>query len=114
MQPNQKLIIGGCFKGEITNTAWLISGNGLPQPDPVYYSNAEETDSRIWLHVKNTRYREILVISPDTDVYHIGFPLQSMEKDVIVQINPLNSRQLKFISMRRFLRALTNDPDCLK
>ena len=34
-----------------------------------------------------------------------------MEKDAIVQINPLNSRQLKFISMRRFLQALTNDPD---
>ena len=48
--------------------------------------NAEETDTRIWLHVKQTDFQNILVISPDTDVYN---------KNIIVQVNPMNCRELK-------------------
>ena len=49
---------------------------------------------------KADRVWEILLLSPDTDVYHIGMPLESTHsKKVIVQISPVNSRQLKFLDM---------------
>lgn len=33
------------------------------------------------------------------------------EKDVIVQISPINSRELKLLHLNRLLIALSNDPD---
>ena len=72
--PNQVLYLAGGFDEPIANTTWYVKGNSKPQPDPEYLCNAEETDTRIWVHVKQTDYKKILVLSPDTDTYHIGLP----------------------------------------
>ena len=46
-------------------------------------------NTRVWLCVKHTNSTSIL---PDTDVYHIGIPLQSTyNKHVMVQISCDNS-----------------------
>ena len=46
--------------------------------------NAEETDTRMWLHVKYSSGAKKLGLSPDTDMYYIGLPLISNgSKDVI-------------------------------
>jgi hypothetical protein len=82
-----------------------------PQPDPRYTSNAEETDTRIWVHVRQT---ECAKIPPpqDTDVYHIGLPLVTQSaKDIVVQISPINSRDRKFVSLSALHTALRQDPD---
>ncbi len=53
----QKLILGGCSgsDGPAPDSAWEISTESLvPQPQPVYSSNADEADSRIWRHVAGT------------------------------------------------------------
>ena len=53
-----------------------MEGETLPaQPDPLFASNAEETDTRVWLHAT-----QILILSPDTDVYFIGLPLQCTQE----------------------------------
>ncbi len=110
--PNHKCLIAGAFDGHATNTAWFVQGRGTSQPDPLYACNAEETDTRIWLHVKQTSANRILVISPDTDVYHIGLPLQQNHgKDVIVQISLINARELRLLHMNNLISALQNDPD---
>ena len=62
----------GGFDGDIEDTVWCASSSCPPQPQPFYTNNAEETDTRLWLHVKNTE--RILVKSPKTDIYHIGLP----------------------------------------
>ena len=74
------LLLAGCFDGDITDTAWFITQDSTPQPNPVYICNAEETDTRIWLHCRQSECEKILVLSPDTDIYHIGLPLQSGAK----------------------------------
>lgn len=77
-----------------------------------YTSNAEETDTRMWLHAKKAPFRNILIISPDTDSYHIGMPLVFMpEKDIIVQLNKMSSKDLQFFYLTSFIKAINNDPD---
>ena len=46
------LYIAGGFEGDIEDTAWCASSSCPPQPQPRYTSNAEETDTRLWLHIK--------------------------------------------------------------
>ena len=95
-----------------SQTAWYTKSSCQPQPEPDLFSNAEETDSRIWLHAERKSKNKILVLSPDTDVYHIGLPLHcATAKEILVQLNPVNSRELKTLNITSFISALKNDPD---
>ena len=105
---SQIFMIAGGFREDIQDTAWLVTGNNTPKPNPQYTSNAEESDMRIWLHVKMSEKNRILIRSPDTDVYHIG--LTCTEKDVIVQINPYSTKQLQFLHLLNFKLALKMIP----
>ena len=92
MQDCQTPYVAGGFDEPITNTAWYIRAEGetiLKQPNPAYTCNAAETDTRLWLHVKKSSSTTFLVFSPDTDVYHVGLPLQCDNKKVIVQISSM-------------------------
>ena len=111
IQPGKAIIIAGCYEGDIEDTAWVIVRDSTPQPIPIYRSNAEETDTRLWVHCKNTECRRILILSPDTDIYHIGLPLIQGEKDIMVRISMYNSRELCFLHLNSLLNALKNDPD---
>ena len=81
------------------------------QPDPEFTCNAEETDTRVWLHAKKTKWNRIMIVSPDTDVYNIGLPLENTMKEVIIQVSPPSKRELKLLHMTNLRRALANDPD---
>ena len=112
LMPHQSLFIAGAFEDNLVNTTWFVKGQDRPQPHPAFTCNAEETDTRLWLHAKNTTSKEILVISPDTDVYHIGLPLScARQKEVIIQLSEANKRQLKFLNLSNLILALENDPD---
>ena len=76
LQPQQTLYVAGAYDGVEVDTAWFVRGNNCKQPDPAFSSNAEETDIRLWLHARKTSCANILIMSPDTDVYHIGLPLK--------------------------------------
>ena len=110
IQDGKVLYVAGGFEGSIEDTAWFVSSDNNPQPYPAYTCNAEETDTRLWLHVRKTSSTCVLIMSPDTDIYHIGLPLS--QKDVIVQINPYNSKELSYLHLHVITyTALCNDPD---
>ena len=112
LMPHQTLFVGGAFERNLVDTAWFVQGQDSPQPHPAFSCNAMETDTRLWLHAKNTRQNKILVISPDTNVYHIGLPLLCAKgKEVVVQLNEISNRQLEFLSLKSLQKALENDPD---
>ena len=49
---------------------------------------------------------------PDTDTYHIGLPLQCVtQKQIIIQVSAVNSRQLRLLNLTSLVQALYNDPD---
>lgn len=63
--------------------------------------------------MSNSSYAiKILILSPDTDTYHIGLPLDhGGNKDIILQISPNNSKDLRFLHLSAFITVLKNDPD---
>ena len=113
LQQNQSLYIAGGFDDPIGDTVWSVRGNGQPEPNPRYTSNAEEADTRVWLHIYKTEQRKVLLVSPDTDVYHVGLPLElgAAEKQVMVQISPFTTRELKIVDLSALQVALRDDPD---
>ena len=58
-----------------------------------------------------TESSRILVMSPDTDIYHIGLPLSHREKEIVIQINTYNCKDLCFLHLSALITAFTNDPD---
>ena len=54
---------------------------------------------------------KILILSPDTDIYHIGLPLINENKYIIIQINSYSSKDLTYISILALKFALANDSD---
>jgi hypothetical protein len=112
LSSNQRCYVAGAFDGAITDTAWFVQGNNTAQPGPALICNTEETHTRIWLHVKQSRANKILIKSPDTDVYHNGLPLECISrKQVIIQISPINSRELCLLSITILVDAMQRDPD---
>ena len=81
-------MIAGCFGGEHSKDAIGItqfSCNTIPS----LQCNAEESDTRVWLHAFQSVGHKKLVVSPDTDVYNIGIALLKPDLfDVFVQLCP--------------------------
>ncbi len=50
-------------------------------------SRVDESDTRVWLHVRNSAGTKKFILSPDTDVYHIGLPLVTPDETVIVHLS---------------------------
>ncbi len=74
LRDEQKLIIAGCFQGEHVDSSIGITSSSVVVC-LLLASNAEESDTRVWLHAISSAGSKKLVFSPDTDVYHIGLPL---------------------------------------
>ena len=82
------------------------------EPEPTLTTNAPEADTRVWLHAKVTQAHSVLVISPDTDTYHIGLGLPWIhEKHIMVQVSQLSSKGLELLDLTRFVETLKGDPD---
>ena len=111
LQPHQKLYIAGGFDGLLSDTVWYVCRDGQRQPAPRYTCNGEEADTRVWLHIRHTKHTQVLLMSPDTDVYHIGLALSMNNKHVFVQISQINSREVRYLDLKALTCALTHDPD---
>ncbi len=108
----QRFVTAGGFEESDGGKAYCVEHQSRPEPDPRLACNAEETDTRLWLHVKHSRGTRKLILSPDTDVYHIGLPLiANTDLDVLVKLNPTNSTELRLLDLRALLDAFYNDPD---
>ena len=68
----------GGFGGEYFDKCLSVSSDGVFNDNVSLNSNHEEADSRVWLHAfRQNMHKNILIVSPDTDTYHIGLPLSS-------------------------------------
>ena len=117
VQFHQKIILANCFSGDGENNAWLITAGdtSIPTPLPQYLSNAEEANYRIWRHFAQCSVTNVLIYSPDTDVYNIGLHTsQSSSKQFLVQLNIPSSLEQKYVDINNLQTALYNDPDLPK
>lgn len=112
LNAGQKFITAGGFDGSDRDSAFFVTRGTQPACDNTLTCNADESDTRIWLHVMNSSGINKLVLSPDTDVYHIGLRIVSLSHvHVIVKLSPFNTVQHRYLDLRRLNHALSNDPD---
>ena len=110
----QKLALAGCFSGSGDNNAWLLCVDEVSAEQPKqYHSTAEEADIRIWRHAMQCQGDNILIYSPDTDVYNIGlgFLNQNPTTTYTIQLNVPHSDQKKYININNLKVALMKDLD---
>ena len=66
----------------------VITKDNFSSPATSLTSNAEESNVRIWRHIKQSTATRTLIYSPDTDVHNIGIALGLLaNREIIVQIN---------------------------
>ena len=87
---------------------WSITENAVEHIESQYKSNAEEADTRVWLHAKHSAGERK---PPDTDVYHIGLRCANLTStEVIIQLSS-TGRELKLLHLNELDNAIKSDPD---
>ena len=65
---------------------------------PQLICNAEESDTRVWLHIVHSAGNNKLLFSPDNGVYHIGRLLEFQGGyDIYVQLSSMSSPELSLL-----------------
>ena len=105
----QKLVVAGCFE---EGKALSIIPSGV-QECSLLTSDAEESDTRLWLHVAHSLGTKKQLFSPDTDVYHIDLPLLNhCVYDVYVHPGPIiSSPEVRLLHLNQLQLAFAGDPD---
>ena len=105
---DQRVVTAGCYNG---GRAMSISTSGVEEC-PLLVCNAEESDTRVWLHVLHSSGNKKLLYSPDTDVYHIGLSVVDPSvHDVYVQLSSVSSPELRLLHLNKLLHSFRDDPD---
>ena len=90
----------------------FVTPSQAPQCDPQLICNAEESDTRIWLHVVTSSGQKKLVLNPYTDVYHVGLPIVAGSSiEVVVKLSPFTSLENKYLDMQALIKIIIDDPD---
>lgn len=72
----------------------------------LFDSDADESDTRIWIPAKHSTGSKKYILSPDTDVYHIGLPLISSTEEIIIQLSKPSDKELNLINLHIFVDLL--------
>ncbi len=108
----QKFVTAGGLQKDLTDKALVVTNESEAQTDPRLSCNAEESDVRIWLHVLCSSGKRKLVLSPDTDVYHVGLPIIAQTYlEVMIQLSPFSSLEYRILNLQALIKAFHNDPD---
>ena len=90
LQGNQKMYVSRSNEGAKADKAYYATTSSTYNEEPTLESNAEEADTRVWMHVVKSSGRRVLIYSPDTDVLHIGLLVaNTIIKDIRIQTSPL-------------------------
>ena len=83
----------------------------LSQLQPTNQMLRKQTLEYGYMYISHN-YREFTyVFSPDTDVYHIGLPLDTGEKEILIEISVAGSTHKRILSLSNLKHNLINDPD---
>jgi hypothetical protein len=73
--------------------------NAVIVEERVFYSDADETDLRNWLHCLLSCGKKKLIYSKDTYVYHIGQTQEVGSCEVYVQQTPSLKSNARFVAL---------------
>lgn len=105
---SQKYVTSGATE---TSTSVLVTKDAGARNWATIKSCVDESDTRLWLHLKHSTGRKKFILSPDTDVYHIGLPLVTAGDSVLVQLSMPSDKELKVLNVNTLLDLLKRDPD---
>ena len=87
---NQRIFVAGHHDGKEGDLAYYSTCTISSATDATLTCNAEEVDTRMWLHASKTKGEKILVYLPDTDALFISLLMVNpIVKDVCLQVNQL-------------------------
>ncbi|CAC5383313.1 unnamed protein product [Mytilus coruscus] len=102
------LVTAGGFDNEFKDKGLCSKHGSITE----YFDAAgdhEEADTRVWLYAVTSSAINIIIYSPDTDVYFIGLPLlKNINKSSYVQLKD-TPYEKSFIDMNALVRSLKND-----
>lgn len=76
-----------CHQEFVTDTkevAYHTNSDEQKLPIAALYSNADESDSRIWFHCIDSYSTQKLLYCPDTYIYHIGLTQTISDQHVVM------------------------------
>ena len=73
------------------------------------HSHLYRSKQRLWMHVKRTNTLKILNLSPDTDIYHIGLPLQHGSRNIFISVS-INSTCTSQLLLQYYKMTPTSQP----
>ena len=111
LRHSQIFVTAGGLKGELRDKAVQVTSGQPPTINNILSCNADESDTRIWLHALHSPGTRKLVLSPDTDVYHIGLPvIAHTHLDVLVRLSNFSSIEQRFLDLQALLTSIKSDP----
>ena len=103
---NQRIFVAGHHDGKEGDLAYCSTCTITNTIDATLTCNAEEADTRMWLHASKTSGKKILVYSPDTDALSISLlTVNPIVKNVCLQVNPLGKPK-QVLSITQLIDAL--------
>ena len=105
-RPEQKFVTAGGFK---SNCGFCGIEVSRYKQSYCFFNNHEESDTQIWLHVKESACSVIHIYSVDHDISRIGPPL-ALLKEIIIQYRA-KPGDTKFIYLQKLKDCLERDPD---
>ncbi|XP_070574571.1 uncharacterized protein [Ptychodera flava] len=107
LPPGQSLTVAGGFDNDRRDHAYTVAGGKVSLAEN-YISNHEEADSRVWLHCERTLCTNVVIYSPDTDVYWVGLPLVNSNKEIYVHLKSKAYDNL-YIHMNTLTSVISSD-----
>lgn len=104
---SQKYVTSGATE----TSAGVVVTKGAGAVSCSIESTVDESDTRIWLHARNSVGSKKFILSPDTDVYHIGLPLVTSSESVLIQLSRPSDKVLKLLNLNLLIDLLKRDPD---
>jgi hypothetical protein len=105
-RPEHKFVTAGGFK---SNSGFCGIEVTMYKQFYCLFNNHEESDTQIWLHVKESSCSVVHIYSIDRDISMIGLPL-ALSKEVVIQYRA-KPGDTKFINLKKLKYCLERDPD---
>ena len=104
----QKYMTSGATE---TSASVMVTREGGASKWSTIQSSVDESDTRLWLHLRHSTGTNKFILSPDTDVYHIGLPLVIPGENVLIQLSLPSNKELKILALHNLVDLLKRDPD---
>ena len=108
---SKKLVVAGFTECENKDKAFYSTCDSTKLHEPSLNNNAEEADTRLWLHCVKSKGTKKLIYSTDTDTLFIGMVVANTVVHNVVIQHTLDATDKKFLHLNSLVEAINKDVD---